>query len=173
MANRFFENFPTVNYDGVKLRNIILKSKIISDVLGKVQVMHPYVINDGERADTIAFDYYGDSELYWLVYMSNSIVDPYYDWPMNQAEFQAYIIKKYGSIETAMTTVRYWSRPVTNYYMTPETKNLLPPEDLMGWATPIYQYDYENELNENRRNIVLIDSAYAPQIVSEIAKIYG
>jgi hypothetical protein len=57
--------------------------------------------------------------------------------------------------------------------MTTETKSLLPVEDVTGWITPVYAYDIENEKNENKRNIRLIDVAYVSQIVSEISKIYG
>lgn len=173
MAAKFFENFPTINYGGVSLRNLTLKSDIIKSVLDTVQVFHPFVIRDGERADTIAYDYYGNSELYWLVYMANDIVDPYYDWPMNQSEFKSYIVKKYGDAQTALSTILYWSNPNFDYYMTPDTKSLLDVNFLTGWDTPVYAYDYEDMLNENKRNIRLIDVSYATQIVSEIGKIYG
>jgi hypothetical protein len=171
--NKFFEKFPLVSYNGRDMRNLILKSRVIRDVLSKIEVMHPFVINDGERADTVAYDYYGDSELYWLVYMCNDIVDPYYDWPLDQQEFRAYIIKKYGSLEAALQQQVYWSHPDHDYYMTVATKSLLSPSETTGWITPVYAYDIENENNENKRNIRLIDSAYVSQIVSEISKIYG
>jgi hypothetical protein len=173
MNNKFFEKFPLVNYNGREMRNIILKSRIIRDVLSQIEVMHPFVINDGERADTIAYDYYGDSELYWLVFMCNDIVDPYYDWPLEQNEFRNFIIKKYGSLEAALQKQEFWAHPDHDYYMTTETKSLLPVEDVTGWITPVYAYDIENEKNENKRNIRLIDVAYVSQIVSEISKIYG
>jgi hypothetical protein len=173
MPAKFFENFPVVSYGGVSLRNLMLKTDIIKSVLDTVQVFHPFVIRDGERADTVAYDYYGNSELYWLVYMANDIVDPYYDWPLTQAEFKDFIVKKYGSAEAAQGTLLYWSNPDFDYYMTDETRNLLDVEFLSGWNTPVYAYDYEDGLNEAKRNIRLIDSSYAPQVVAEIGRIYG
>lgn len=173
MAENFFENFPLINYNGQKMRNIILKSRIIRDIINNVEVYHPLVILDGERPDTIAYDYYGDSALYWLVLMSNDIVDPYYDWPLTYAEFNLYIVKKYGSIQAAQGTLLYWSNENYDYYMTPETKSLLSADDTVGWINPVYAYDYEYEKNENKRNIRLIDKSYSQQIVTEIGKIYG
>ena len=151
----------------------MLKSRIIKDILEKIELYQPLVIEDGERADTIAYDYYNDSELYWLVYMANSIVDPYYDWPMNQAEFKSYIIKKYGRVDLAMQKILFWSNPDFDYYMTNESKALLPSSEIQGWIEPVYAYTYENELNENKRNIHLIDKIFVPQIISEMNKIYG
>lgn len=173
MSNKFFENFPVINYKGNQIRDILLKSRIVRDVFSTIEAFHPLVIKDGWRADTVAYDYYGDSELYWIVYMSNDIVDPYYDWPLDYSEFNSFIIKKYGSIATAMSTVVFWSNPNHDYFMTNETKSLLSADLLMGWTLPVYAYDYENKINESKRNIRLLDSSYTPQIISEISKIYG
>jgi hypothetical protein len=35
-------------------------------------------------------------------------MDPYYDWPMAQNEFERFITKKYGSRELAMQKILYW-----------------------------------------------------------------
>jgi hypothetical protein len=72
-----------------------------------------------------------------------------------------------------MGQIIYWSNPNYDYYMTPDTKANLAPEDLEGWIQPVYAYDYEYMLNENKRNIRLIDKSYSAQIVDEIGKIYG
>lgn len=172
MNNRYFEKFPIIEYRGQKLRNIILKSRIIREVFENITIFHPLTVEDGERPDTVAYDFYGDSELYWLVLYANDIVDPYYDWPMSQKEFRAYIIKKYGRIETAMQTIVHWKNPNYDYVMTPESKANLTPAQIEGWNIPVYAFDYENELNESKRNIKLIDPSYVPQIVSELTKIY-
>lgn len=173
MTNLFFQNFPIVDYDGISLRNLMLKSKIIRDIINRNDVFHPLVVENGERPDTIAFDYYGDSELYWVVLMSNDIVDPYYDWPMDDKEFKSYIIEKYGTVQEAMQEIIYWSNEDYDYYMTPESKALLSSDDIQGWTIPVYAYDFEEAANEEKRKIRLIDKNLVPQIVSEIGTIYG
>lgn len=173
MSKEFFKNFPITDYDGISLRNILLKSKIISDILNRNDIFHPFTIEDGERPDTVAYDYYGDSELYWIVLMSNNIVDPYYDWPMTQNEFRSYIVKKYGTVQAAMQEIIYWKHADYDYYMTPESKSLLTNDEIQGWVLPVYAFDWENESNEKRREIRLIDRGLVPQILSEIAQIYG
>lgn len=172
-TNNLFDKFPIVEYNGQSMRNIMLKSVLIQNILNDIRVLYPLTVEDGERPDTVAYDFYGDSQLYWLVLFSNSIVDPYYSWPLSQAEFKSYIIKKYGSIETAMQQILYWKNENFDYFMTPETKSLLANEDKIGWNTPIYAYDHEDNLNEKKRNIVLIDPVYVPQIINELNSIYG
>ncbi len=173
MPNQFFKNFPIIQYDGISLRNIILKSKILSEIISRNEIFHPLTIEDGERPDTVAYDYYGDSELYWIVFFSNNIVDPYYDWPMTQAEFRSYIVAKYGTVQAAMQEVIGWTNDDYDYMMTPLSKTLLSSEEIQGWINPVYAYDNEMIINERKREIRLIDKGLVPQIVSEISKIYG
>ncbi len=79
--------------------------KIKKFILGNPTAIYDYVIKDGERPDTIANAYYGDSNFVWLIFLANDVVDPYYDWPLTQQQFKDFIIEKYGSIEAAKLTV--------------------------------------------------------------------
>ena len=40
--------------------------------------------------------------------MFNDIYDPVFDWPLGSKQFENYIINKYGSIDSALTTVKYY-----------------------------------------------------------------
>jgi len=103
-----FSQFGVVLYNGVPVRNILTRVAF-SDIIKKTGgVYHPYIVEDGERPDAIAYNYYGDSRYSWIVYMSNNIMDPYYEWPMSQNEFDRFITKKYGSRELAMKKILYW-----------------------------------------------------------------
>ena len=44
-----------------------------------------HIIQDGEKPEILADQYYGDSELHWLVLYCNGskLLNPYYDWPLN------------------------------------------------------------------------------------------
>ena len=46
----------------------------------------------------IADQYYGDSSLDWIVYLTNNITDPQWEWPLPQEVFDDFIRSKYGSI---------------------------------------------------------------------------
>src|SRR5208282_3233474 len=72
-----------------------------------------YAIKDNERADQIANDYYGSSFYDWLIYLINDIIDPYYDWPLNSANFNAMILERYGSYINAQNIIKYWN---SNWY---------------------------------------------------------
>ena len=43
-----------------------------------------------------------------MIYLSNGIVDPYYGWYLGTEDFEAFIIKKYGSIENAIRRIKHY-----------------------------------------------------------------
>jgi hypothetical protein len=104
----YFSKFPSIMYGNALATNILARIKLNSAVRNKKMVFHPYVLKEGERPDTIAEHYYGDPYFAWLVYYANEIIDPYYEWPLSQRDFEQYIIKKYGTVELAQEKIAYY-----------------------------------------------------------------
>ena len=118
----FFDKFPLVRYTVDKkllteldtVRNVLFRVGIIKDVLEQnVDAYYLYTIRDSDRPETLAERIYGDAEAHWVILYANNIYDPYYDWPMDERTFQKYIIKKYGSLETAKTTYHHFEKVIT------------------------------------------------------------
>ena len=178
----FFYNFQTINYFNKDARNIIAKAAILPSILSKLDGFYPYVIKDYERPDMIAFNEYGDEELDWIIYFSNNIVDPFYDWPLSPENFNSYMVKKYNKslyeLQSQISHYKYLG--ITNesqedidrksWIMSTETHALT--DDTAGWY-PVYVYDYETELNDAKRSIKLLNKIYIPQLKRELKKIFN
>jgi hypothetical protein len=95
----YFKNFANITYGNKKAKNIMARPKIVDDVLSNTEAFYDYIIPEGFRAEQVADLYYDNPEYVWLIYLCNNIVDPYYDWPLTQTEFDQYLTDKYGSIE--------------------------------------------------------------------------
>lgn len=95
MATKYFENFPIVEYDGQKVRDITRRSIFVKGVSTNPLAYLPYTVAEGERPEDIANWYYGSVDYVWLVYMSNNIIDPYHQWPKATEDFNQYLIDKY------------------------------------------------------------------------------
>jgi len=197
MSEKYFQNFPKIYYDGKASRNIILKSKFFREVLANHTSFYPYLIKDDDRPDLVAFHYYGRWEYEWLVYMSNDIVDPYYGWPLDQRNFDAFIVGKYGSYEDAISldnVIHYvYNQDVDlkdntipegirdrytleldyhlSYQMSKTTWDFLPAEEKNFWL-PVNAHAWEVQKNEDKRSIRLLDNRLLGQIDKEIAKIF-
>jgi len=104
----YFTKLGSVSYNNDIVTNIITSVRFKEAVEKQVTVFYPYTIQEGERPDTIAFKYYEDERYAWLVYLSNSIIDPYYEWPLSLNDFNKLILKKYGSIEKSLNKVAFF-----------------------------------------------------------------
>lgn len=185
------------NFDGNSNRNVsvftdvmfrfIISQKIKENVYSYYEITVP----DEETLTTIADKYYGDPEYHWVIAMTNNIVDPLFDWPMGYRDFQKYIKNKYGTIAAAQTTVRHYTRTIKRttsnnfvdtlqfeigqdeYDATPAYTfnefNLANGEAISEEVTTgtVSFYDYEKEINENKRIIKLIKKEYLPEILGE------
>lgn len=158
----YFRYFPQVEYlDNVVLRNLMLRADIASDIIYRYGVFYPYRVRDHERADTIAFDYYGDSSYFWLVMAANDVLDPYHDWGLSDKDFLEYIKAKYGTIEYAMSTVHHYESPDETYWMSPETRANLEPAERVGFDLEKTIWEWESEKNESKKSIKLLSRRYA------------
>lgn len=169
---QYFANHPVIEYRGLKLRNLLLSARLVKNVLSNSTLLYPYTLEEGDTPTMIAFDYYGSVDYVWLVLLANNILDPYTDWYKSQDQFHEYIIKKYGSIEQAQQTISHYAS--NSDLAAPEvsvtTFQLSTPEE-QGNLSPVYAYDAELSSNERKRQIQLIDKAYASRINLELERL--
>lgn len=104
----YFNYFPSTNYANNIATNIIAKVKFNESVQKNLAVFYDYSIQQGERADQIAYKYYNDAQYDWLIYLANDITDPYLEWFLINEQFDNYIKDKYGSIQTAQQKIAFY-----------------------------------------------------------------
>jgi hypothetical protein len=108
MAEKYFEKFPIITYANTTCRNLTRRVKIVENPRESPYIFYPYEITDHLRSDHVAEYYYEDSELDWMIYHSNQIIDPYYDWYINDDQFEQLIKYKYGSIENSQKKIIHY-----------------------------------------------------------------
>lgn len=166
-----FDRIDRIQYKGYTLTNILRRVVPIRRILNRIDVYYDYIIKDGERADTIAYDYYGDSSYAWLVYISNNIYDPYYQWPLDHYQFINFMNVKYGDYTTTFSQIHHYSNPEKDYTVSPTTFNYWTIEQRFGWS-PVSVYDWEYDKNEKKRQIKLISNRYISQINQQVSELF-
>ena len=186
MSN-YFSYFPSVEHDlkqngtFVTVTNILKRFKLHDDARDQTEVFYPYRLQDGDRPDVVAEKYYGNANYAWLVLFSNNIVDPVKEWPLYGTDFRNYLISKYGSIELANTTVKKRYKvlsaafrkidgtviPKRRLEIDETTYNTLSEADRELQTA----YEYEVEVNDDKRKIHLIDSSYLSVITDQVENI--
>lgn len=108
MSDKFFTNYPLISYSNTVVRNILAKVAMQKDNDTNYYTYHPYTVVEGDRVDTVAYLYYGDPGYDWIVYYSNMLVDPYFDWPLDTRSFKSFIESKYGSLTNARSKTKFY-----------------------------------------------------------------
>jgi hypothetical protein len=127
---RYFNFFPKTTYikssDSTEidvLTNITSRFGFEQSFKDNTSVFYEYEVRDGDTPEIIANKIYGDSEKHWVILSLNDIVDPNYDWPLEQRTLVRFIDKKYtANADTANgQSGLVWSKSNIKEYYTIET----------------------------------------------------
>jgi len=125
--SKYFNYFPKTLYTsdtetGVVVTNIIARFSFEKSYRENSAVYYEYDIQDSDTPEIIAHKMYGNSERHWIVLMMNEIVDPQYDWPLDQRTVISYINDKYTANASAGQTGISWAQQNTHSYYKIETR---------------------------------------------------
>ena len=190
----YFSPFPVVTYDPLgentpQLACDITRRFKITEVLNNRQlVYYGYTIKDRDRPDIMAEKYYDNPRLDWLFFIVNQKFDPYFQWPLNQFQFDSYIRQKYGSPSVAQGTVHHYEQILntrkehySNYdsstIVIPEKKIIIDKTTYVSLASSLKRtvsvFDYEEELNNKKREIKILDRVFLPSLMKDFKRIFA
>jgi hypothetical protein len=138
--DRYFDKFPQIVYSNNTIVDITKRVALLNRVTRNPYIFYPYDIVSEERADQFSSRYYKDSFKSWMIYLSNNIADPYYEWYLSEREFLEFIEKKYGSIFNAQQKVKYYR----NNWENQETLNISGYNALTNDMKKYWEPNYSN-----------------------------
>ena len=167
----YFDKFPKIYYDA----NGDGKYKVMTDILSRVKLtanikenlleFDYYNVKDGETPEMIAHKYYDDPELHWTILVANEVIDYYSDWPMSVQKFEQFVKDKY----TNPQAIHHYEISQTSGDTETTIDVGMNTTDYPS-ATAISNYTYEDRLQEERRQIRLIQPQYISTFVKEFEK---
>jgi len=187
MSRSYFRQLPDFDYvsrlpdakigDYYRVKNLFKKGKLRDDIFQNLAIFEKYQIKGDDRPDNVAYEFYQDSTLDWIVLLSNNIINIQTEWPLPQNDFDRYLVDKYGDYETLYSGV--------HHYETTEVKNsagiTIVPAGLTvqspypinffddstyrqifnaNIAVPVTNYEYEERIENEKRNIFLLKPRY-------------
>jgi hypothetical protein len=188
----YFKSFPTVNWNGQEMVDLSRRADIMSKLQGDSLVFLPYTLEEGDTMESVAYNYYGDAGLSWLVGMANDIVDPYTDFWKPDDVLERYIAEKYTLEAKTDLNLDYtpediqvieWTKNETItdnivYYASkysPDLRITRATQEGGKYASAEFiamrYYDYEVQENEKKRNINVVGTQYVNQIIDEMKTI--
>lgn len=189
----YFRNIPNLEYINLddntiseysETKNLFKRGQIREDIFGNLAFFNKYQIVGDERPDNVAYKFYGDETLDWVVLLSNNILNVYDEWPLTQESFDSYLLEKYGSYERMYGIHHYETNEVrdsnnklilkpglvvnSNFsieYFDPTLNQIIFNRNVI---TLITNYVYEERIQNDKRSIFLLKSNYIPLIKDDV-----
>ena len=172
----YFDSFPVIFYDSTGnlnfkdvtnlLRRVGLRTKVRTNSL----LYDTYDVKEGETPEMIAHKLYGDTELHWIILLINEVTDRYHQWPMTTPQFLDFINDKYDNPDG----IHHYETTQTSG----DTKVKIEvfnevDDDAYTGVTPITNREYEEQQQDQRRKIRLLDPSFVEQFIDEYQKLIG
>jgi len=174
----YFNKFPLMSYDikGNKIRkllpDILRRVKLRATIKSGGMLFEKYDVKEGEKPEDIAFKWFGDAELHWVILMTNNITDRYYDWPLNQVQFAEFLTDKYGDnvdavhhYEVTKDSGRTTSNGPSDY------SHLVEVNSDTDNAISISNRQYEEREQDKKRQIQLLNKSFLGDFIAEFDKL--
>ena len=188
----YFSEVPNFEYvsrlpdakisDYITVKNFFKIGFLREDIFQNLAFFTKYSITGNDRPDNVAFEIYQDSTLDWLVLMANNIVNIQNEWPLSNVDFDELMLDKYGSYDTLFNGIHHYEttevkdargvkivnaglKVESDYSVTffderaGQMKTVTP-------TIPVTNYQYEERVNEDKRNIYLLQPRYV-QVVRD------
>ena len=110
--NSYFKQLPNLDYPSLTndrnsaydyqvVKNIFKRAVVRDDIFNEITAFTKYSVQGDERPDQVAYQFYNDSGLDWVVLATNNIVHVRDEWPMGNQDFLTYLNEKYTEAELA------------------------------------------------------------------------
>ena len=169
----YFSYFPKGTYDlkgdGKEklVTNLMARVKIRSKVLNEVSLYDLYDIPEGETPEITARKHFGSQYYHWVILMTNDITDRYYGWPLTSYEFENYITQKYTNPDAAHHYEITQSSGKTTGEGPSDYSHKIEVNSTTPNAVEVSNREYEHRLQDQKRQIKLLDPAYLPILLEE------
>ena len=192
--NSYFRQLPELDYpslandrksayDYQKVKNIFKRAVIRDDLFDEVVAFTKYSVVGDERPDQVAYNFYGDSGLDWVVLTTNNIIHVRDEWPMGNQDFLTYLNEKYTA-EQLSNIHHYETKLIRD-----SRGRLIQPEGLTVPAghsisfldngvlrtesqlTSFTFLEHENNVNDKKRDIDILRPEYLSVFLENFAEI--
>ena len=199
MANPYFRNIPEFLYvnrtkdgrmygDFSVVKNFFKRAKLREDIFQDLVFFTKFNVKGDDRPDNVAESFYGDSNLDWVVLISNNIINVQSEWPLSQADFFTYLSEKYPDEINLYSGIHHYE---SSEVKTSDDVVIIPSGIRVGVgqsvtffddginqqvtrtniASPITNYMHEQKLNDKKREIFLLKPEYINLMIDDLQEI--
>jgi len=180
-------SFPFSNTQYVLAKNFFNRVVMENTSFFSSVYFNKYTILDGERLDSLSQKFYGDPNYDWVIAITNNIINPYFDLPIEEYKLYDAVNLKYGNTDSIhhYETIEIYNSlgeliqksgivVDKNFYDTTHTfaNRYAEGTGTMTFngnqiSVSVTNYQYEQRLNDQKRNIYILSGKYIGNFVSQ------
>ena len=174
----YFDQFPVIDYNlsGVngntkEVTDIWRRVKVRSKIANNVALFDNFDVPEGDSPETVAYKVYGDAEYFWIVCLMNNVVNRYYDWPLDEYNFQQYMKDKYDNpagihhYEAVQSSGKQTGDGPADY------SHLIEVSNGDNGGQSVTNIDYERREQDKKRQIKILLPSYLGVFEQEFKKL--
>jgi hypothetical protein len=187
----------------IEVKNLFKRGKLREDIFANLQFFEKYSIIGDERPDNVAYKFYNDETLDWVILLSNNILNIQTEWPMTQRTFDEIMLDRYNSYDNLYNGVHHYeTNEIKNSFgiiVLREGLKISPTWESNGnfikenssyyyefwdpglesnvqipsttFVRPVTNYEYENNIQEQKRNIYVLKPRYLNVVFNDMDNI--
>ena len=192
--NSYFRQLPNLDYPSLRndrnsaydyqvVKNIFKRAVIRDDVFDEITAFTKYSVQGDERPDQVAYQFYNDSGLDWVILSTNNIIHVRDEWPMGSQDFLSYLNAKYTSQE--LTNIHHYETKIvrTSKAKVIQRGGITVPEGhsitfldngvlrTESSLTSFSFLEHETQVNDAKRNINVLRQEYLSVFLENFAEI--
>lgn len=170
---KYFESFPKRQYDidntgDVKVvTDIFRRLKVRDGIKNNIAMFATYDVEDGDTPESISYKHFGSTDYFWVICLMNDISDRYYDWPLSNSSFEEYVTQKYDNPQAIHHYEKNQSSGAVTGNGPADFEHKVEVNSTDADAQSVSNYEYELRLQDQKRQIKLLDKAYLNLFVEE------
>ena len=175
---QYFNEFPLVQYNlsgvngkTVEVTDIWRKVKVRSKIANNLSLFDKFDVPEGDSPETVAYKVYGSTDYFWVVCLLNNVVNRYYDWPLDEFNFQQYVADKYANPDAIHHyEITQSSGKQTGDWPSDYSHKIEVNSDYVG-AESVSNIEYERRLQDEKRQIKLLSPQYLNSFIDEFRRL--
>jgi hypothetical protein len=150
--NSYFSNFSTIEYNNLQILNIFDNIDLDTEYMQNNYMFEEYKIEVGDTPEDVAFKFYNNKHLYWLILKINKKLNYFFDWPLTDDELKNHMDKYYVEKATEILDLAVLQY-VREYTGTGDLKTDEVKSDYESDVTNGLTTDLTEAIDENMSNI--------------------
>jgi len=170
---QYFDTFPKRLYDINNSGNV----KVVTDIFRRLKVRENikdnsalfarYDVQNGDTPETVAYKHFGSTDYFWVICLMNDITDRFYDWPLTDQAFEAYVKDKYANPQAIHHYEKTQSSGAQSGNGPDDYSHKIEVNSTDADAQSVSNYEYELREQDKKRQIKLLDPAYLNVFIEE------